>query len=256
MKLLAFSRCLSVIFFAFLSISALANTYTYDNLNRLTSIDYGNGQSISYTYDAAGNILTVVKAGQTAQTISFGQAPSVAAGGTGTVTATATSSLPVTFSVTPNNGRCTLSGSTVTGVAQGVCTVYADQAGNATYAPAPQAMSAFSILPGNVTAPTSPTITSITAGPGRATINFTPPTNTGGAPIASYTASCAATGQTTKAATGTGSPITVTGLKAGIAFYCSLTASNGTFSSASSASMAVTPVRSADITPILMLLLD
>ena len=108
----------------------------------------------------------------------------------------------------------------------------------------------------NVTNPSPPTITSITAGPGRATINFTPPANNGGAPIASYTASCAAVGQTTRTATGAGSPITVSGLAGGVSYTCSLTASNGTYSSASSASTAVTPVRSADITPILMLLLD
>lgn len=34
-------------------------TYTYDDLNRLTSTDYGNGTSTSYTYDAAGNRLTM-----------------------------------------------------------------------------------------------------------------------------------------------------------------------------------------------------
>lgn len=38
-------------------------TYTYDNLNRLTKADYGNGTTEEYTYDAAGNRLTfVVKA--------------------------------------------------------------------------------------------------------------------------------------------------------------------------------------------------
>ena len=34
-------------------------TYTYDNLNRLTGIDYGNGAAITYTYAAAGNRLTL-----------------------------------------------------------------------------------------------------------------------------------------------------------------------------------------------------
>lgn len=32
-------------------------TYTYDSLNRLTNVNYGNGSAISYTYDAAGNRL-------------------------------------------------------------------------------------------------------------------------------------------------------------------------------------------------------
>src|ERR1035441_9601978 len=32
--------------------------YSYDSLNRLTNVDYGNGSVISYTYDPAGNRLT------------------------------------------------------------------------------------------------------------------------------------------------------------------------------------------------------
>jgi YD repeat-containing protein len=38
--------------------SALAVSYSYDSLNRLTNVDYGNGCVTSYTYDAAGNRLT------------------------------------------------------------------------------------------------------------------------------------------------------------------------------------------------------
>lgn len=34
-------------------------SYTYDSLNRLTKVDYGNGTVINYTYDAAGNRLTL-----------------------------------------------------------------------------------------------------------------------------------------------------------------------------------------------------
>src|SRR3972149_7792610 len=35
-------------------------TYTYDNLNRLTKVDYGNGTTTEYTYDAAGNRITLL----------------------------------------------------------------------------------------------------------------------------------------------------------------------------------------------------
>ena len=35
-------------------------TYTYDNLNRLTKVDYGNGGTITYAYDAAENRLSLV----------------------------------------------------------------------------------------------------------------------------------------------------------------------------------------------------
>lgn len=40
-------------------VTAHAATYTYDDLNRLTSVDYENGQTITYTYDAGGNLLSV-----------------------------------------------------------------------------------------------------------------------------------------------------------------------------------------------------
>src|ERR1039458_367185 len=38
--------------------NVFAVSYSYDSLNRLTNVDYGNGSVISYTYDAAGNRLT------------------------------------------------------------------------------------------------------------------------------------------------------------------------------------------------------
>ena len=49
---------LSVSILPFSSWASIA-TYTYDDLNRLKTVDYNNGeQTITYTYDAAGNILT------------------------------------------------------------------------------------------------------------------------------------------------------------------------------------------------------
>ena len=45
---------------------AATATYTYDNLNRLTQVSYDNGNSIEYTYDAAGNITRVDKVGELA----------------------------------------------------------------------------------------------------------------------------------------------------------------------------------------------
>lgn len=45
---------------AYKHISAANITYTYDSLNRVTSVDYGNGFKEEYTYDAAGNRLTMI----------------------------------------------------------------------------------------------------------------------------------------------------------------------------------------------------
>lgn len=39
-----------------------ATSYTYDELNRLTKVVYDDGRSISYSYDAAGNLLRIDRA--------------------------------------------------------------------------------------------------------------------------------------------------------------------------------------------------
>ena len=85
------------------------------------------------------------------QAISFGAAPTVVVGGTGTVSATGgASGNPVTFAST-TTGVCTISGSTVTGVTAGTCTIAANQVGNANYNAAPQVSQSFTIGKGNQT---------------------------------------------------------------------------------------------------------
>ncbi|MBE0528261.1 MAG: hypothetical protein IH629_03540, partial [Thermoleophilia bacterium] len=75
----------------------------------------------------------------------FGTAPSVTVGGTGTVTATGGASGNPVVLMSLAAGTCTISGTTVTGVAAGTCTIAANQAGSADYAAAPQATQSFSI---------------------------------------------------------------------------------------------------------------
>jgi hypothetical protein len=84
---------------------------------------------------SASQSLTV---GQAAQTIAFtSTAPtSVNVGDTYDVSATSTSGGVVSFS--SSTPACSVSGTTVTFDASGACTIDADQAGNADYAPAPQ----------------------------------------------------------------------------------------------------------------------
>jgi len=79
------------------------------------------------------------------QTISFGTAPTVYVGKTGTVSATATSGLSPVFSSTTTD-VCTISGSTVTGVKTGTCTIAADQPGDTTRNPAPQVTQSFPVI--------------------------------------------------------------------------------------------------------------
>lgn len=71
------------------------------------------------------------------QVITFGAVPSLVVGGLTSVSATASSGLPVTYSSnTPS--ICSISNNTVTGIALGTCTIAADQAGDGLYDRAPQ----------------------------------------------------------------------------------------------------------------------
>lgn len=89
------------------------------------------------------------------QTITFVSTPPspAAVGGPGyAVSATASSGLAVTLSIDPSAaGVCTLTGATVSFQAAGVCVIDADQAGDATYAPAPRVQQSVTVGPGSQT---------------------------------------------------------------------------------------------------------
>ncbi len=87
--------------------------------------DTGNGRIVQFQRSAFNP-----------QTIAFNSIPAQAVGSTLTVTATASSGLPVAFSVVPN-GNCSIAGSIVTFLNVGNCGVIANQAGSLTYAAAP-----------------------------------------------------------------------------------------------------------------------
>ena len=58
--------CLVLIFQSLISLSyahAGPTAYTYDSLRRVTKATYPNGMSISYQYDNAGNVTSVVSSG-------------------------------------------------------------------------------------------------------------------------------------------------------------------------------------------------
>ncbi len=90
--------------------------------------------------------LSIVPFGATAQTITFAQPAGVVfkAGATVALAATASSGLAVTFASTPPS-VCTVSGATATIVAAGTCTIKASQAGNASFAAAPDVTQSFAI---------------------------------------------------------------------------------------------------------------
>jgi sugar lactone lactonase YvrE len=81
------------------------------------------------------------------QTISFTNPGTLVAGNTFTLTATSTSGLPVSYTATPST-VCTVSGSVVTAVAAGTCTVTALQPGdNAYFAMAAPVQQTFTVNP-------------------------------------------------------------------------------------------------------------
>ena len=60
MKRQFIKHCIWIVFFFFLLVApSLAATaqYTYDNLNRLVQVQYDDGTTIQYAYDAMGNRL-------------------------------------------------------------------------------------------------------------------------------------------------------------------------------------------------------
>ncbi len=128
-------------------------------------------------------------------------------GGTYNVTATASSGLTVALSIdTTSTGVCTLSGNTVSFAAIGTCRIDANQAGDATFAPAAQAYQ--SIAVGVV--PKAPTNVRASASDSSASVTWVAPTNNV-SPVTSYTLMTSA-GKTTKVSA---THATVTGLAPG-----------------------------------------
>ena len=109
------------------------------------------------------------------QTITFTPPPGTTVGEPVTLSASASSGLPVSFaSSTP--AVCTVSGSTVTTMVAGACMITASQGGNASYAPAQDVTQSFQVNPPGP---------KVHTGHKPQTINFDPPSQTkAGDPVA------------------------------------------------------------------------
>ncbi|MDM8162154.1 fibronectin type III domain-containing protein, partial [Labilibaculum sp. K2S] len=131
---------------------------------------------------------------------------------------------------------------TVTGLTNGTAYTFTVKANNEKGMSVASAASN-SVTP--VTVPDAPTLVSAVGGDTEATVSFAAPANYGGSAITSYTVTCVE--DNTKTASGSGSPITVTGLTNGTAYTFIVTATNaeGT-GAASTASTPVTPVKVPD----------
>ncbi|MBZ4202295.1 MAG: PPC domain-containing protein, partial [Methylovulum sp.] len=121
----------------------------------LHATSYHSSATGSYTMEIAH-----ATAGKTAQTLSFGTAPTLTVGGTGVISATASSGLsPVYSSVTPS--VCTVANAMVTGVSAGICKILAEQAGDDRYHAAPTVSQSFTLEKNTQTLSfgTAPTLT-------------------------------------------------------------------------------------------------
>jgi hypothetical protein len=104
-------------------------------------------QAGNSNYDAAPQVQQSFAVGRGLQLITFTSSPpnSATVGGpTHTVTATASSGLPVSLS-SGTTSVCSLTGSTVSFIAAGMCTIDANQAGNSNYDAAPQVQQSFAV---------------------------------------------------------------------------------------------------------------
>ena len=191
----------------------------------VTASQTGNG---TYAPATPSTKSITVTTGKTAQTITFGAAPAVSAGTTGALSATASSGLPVAFtSATPF--VCSVSGTIVTGLLAGSCIVHADQAGNATFAPAPQGTQTFAITPAKL--------------PQTISFGAIGPVQAGGPAVAlSATASSglAVTFTTKTPATCSVTGSTVTGLTAGLCTVAADQAGNASYLAAPQVTQSVT----------------
>ena len=118
----------------------------------------GGVHAITATYSGDANTIGSANASPVTVTVSkanqsttFGTAPTLVVGGSGTVSATATSALSVSFSATSTTCTVNASSGVVSAVAAGNCSIAADQPGNGNYNAATQVTQTIAVAKGNQT---------------------------------------------------------------------------------------------------------
>ncbi len=160
------------------TVSAATATFIASGTCTIDANQAGNS-----SYAAALQVQQSFTVNGEAQTITFPTIPAQTVGTPLALSATASSGLTVGFTSTTTS-VCTVSGTTATFIASGTCTIDANQAGNSTYAAAPQVQQSFTVN----AAPT------FTGGGGGGTISIEPGATTGNTVTISATPSNGFTG--------------------------------------------------------------
>ncbi|MBQ1783816.1 MAG: fibronectin type III domain-containing protein [Gammaproteobacteria bacterium] len=203
-----------------LTATGSASPLTVSGLTNGTSYTFSvTATNSAGTGTASASSAAVVPKG--AQTITFTNPSSQLMGSTPTLTASASSGLTPVFSSATSSVCTVTSGGELTPVAVGSCTINVDQAGNASYLAAPTISQTFAIA---ASLPGAPTAVVATAADASASVAFNAPADTGGAAISGYRVTAAPGGLT---ATGSASPLTVTGLTNGTSYTFTVAANNG-----------------------------
>lgn len=212
------------------------NLVTTGVVSPITVTGLTNGTSYTFTVVASNSGGASAASGASGsvtpiggQTITFANPGTQNFGTNSQLSATSTSGLKVSFSTTTSDVCSITSEGRLTFLKTGTCTVVADQAGNTAYSAAPTVSQTFVV---NAVIPGVPTIGTAIAGNAQATVSFITPTFDGGSPITSYMVTASPGGIT---ATGTSSPITVTGLSNGTSYTFSVAATNGVGTTTASA---------------------
>ncbi len=167
---------------------------------------------------------------QGVQVITFNNPGNQNFGTTPTLTASTDSGLPVLFS-TSTPGVCIVDvAGNLAFPSVGSCTVHANAPGDAAHLWAAQVTHTFEVVGIVASEPTA--VSAVATGNDRAVVSFTAPVMTGGSAITQYTVTSSPGGVT---ASGSGSPITITGLPAGVTYTFTVTATNTAGNSAASA---------------------
>jgi hypothetical protein len=177
-----------------------------------------------------------------AQTIGFAAAPTLGLFSSATVSATASSALPVNYS-SLSPAVCTVDSSTglVTSLTLGSCIIAADQPGDSTYNAAPRATQTIAVaVPPGMTVPGVPASVTATLGNSVAEVRVSiGMVDAGGSPITGFTVMSSPAGVV---ASGAASPVTVTCPSSCNGYAFTVSASNAVGTGPSSAAVDVVTV--------------